>query len=58
MTEHDKIILDLIESARPFLDANIVDETSGTVMLMERLEKAIEAAENEISQVADNRRLS
>lgn len=38
----------LIAAAKPFTDGNIVDETSGTIPLMEELRKAIEAAEKAI----------
>ena len=39
------IIKELIESAKPFLSGDVVDETCGTIPLMDRLEKAIEAVE-------------
>ena len=39
-----EIIRELIEAVEPFNSGDIVDETSGTIPLMERLEKAIEAA--------------
>jgi hypothetical protein len=38
-------ISELVKAARPFLDSSVVDETSGTVELMDRLERAIEAVE-------------
>jgi hypothetical protein len=40
-----KAVLELIEAAKPFLDGNIVDETCGTIPLMNRLEAAIDAIE-------------
>lgn len=43
--EQLQAITELIEAARPFLDTNIVDETSGTLPLMDRLKQAIEQAE-------------
>ena len=39
------VVEDLIESARPFLDGNVVDETTGTLPLMEKLEQAINKTE-------------
>lgn len=46
MTEDEIAVLQrLIEAARPFLDGKIVTETSGTIPLMEELEKAIEEAQ-------------
>ena len=39
----------LVDAAKPFTNPNIVDETSGTIPLMERLKKAIEDAEKSIS---------
>lgn len=40
-----KVLRELIKAARPFTDGDIVDETSGTVDLMDRLESAIRDAE-------------
>ena len=46
MKEQDKKILrDLIEAARPFTSGDVVDETCGTMPLMEALENAIEQAQ-------------
>lgn len=39
----------LIDAAKPFTDQNIVDETYGTIPLMERLKKAIEDAEKSMT---------
>jgi len=43
--EKDKLIKELIEASKPFISGDIVDETSGTILLMEALEEAINAAE-------------
>ena len=40
----NEIIEELIAAAEPFLSPDVVDETSGTIPLMERLRLAIEAA--------------
>ena len=46
MTPQQKaILLALIEAAKPFTNSDIVDETSGTIPLMEMLRRAIESAE-------------
>ena len=46
MTEKEKqLIRQLIEAARPFTDDKVVDETDGTIPLMEALEDAIVEAE-------------
>lgn len=45
----ERIIKELIEAARPFIDCGIVDELTGTIPLMDRLEKAIESAEKSIT---------
>lgn len=39
-----KVLQELIQAAEPFTSGNIVDETDGTIPLMERLEKAIKKA--------------
>ena len=39
-----EILRELIDAAKPFTSGDVVDETSGTIPLMERLEDAIEAA--------------
>ncbi len=45
----DKVkIKELIEAAKPFLSGDVVDETSGTIPLMDRLENAIDAVEEEL----------
>jgi hypothetical protein len=41
-------IKELIEAAKPFLSGYTVDETTGTFPLMERLEEAIDAVEEEM----------
>ena len=38
----------LIKAAEPFLSGNVVDETSGTIPLMEELRAAIEEAKEEL----------
>ena len=46
MTEQEvKLIRGLILAAKPFLSGDVVDETSGTIPLMETLEDAIESME-------------
>lgn len=46
MTDNEKKILrELIEAARPFTSGDTVDETSGTIPKMDRLEQAIDDAE-------------
>lgn len=45
MSDWKQIVKELIEASRPFTDGNVVDETSGTVPKMCRLDDAIEAAE-------------
>ena len=35
------VIRELVDAATPFLSGNIVDETNGTILLMERLDEAI-----------------
>ena len=41
----------LIEAAKPFLKDTVVTETSGTIPLMERLEEAIEKAQEWLEAV-------
>ena len=49
MTPEQKRILEaLIAAAKPFTSDDVVDETSGTIPLMESLRKAIAAAEREL----------
>jgi len=48
----NKIIQELIEASEPFLSSDIVDETSGTIPLVERLREAIEAARKAIESGA------
>jgi len=38
------VLEELIEAAEPFASGDIVDETSGTIPLMNRLERAIDRA--------------
>ena len=45
----EKILRELIEAARPFTSGNTVDETSGTIPLMERLSEAIRNAEKALN---------
>jgi len=40
-----EVINELIIAARPFTDCDVVDETSGTIPLMERMKYAIADAE-------------
>ena len=40
-----EVLRELIRAAKPFLDDTVVDETAGTIPLLEALEKAIEKAE-------------
>lgn len=42
MNDKRKCIEDLIAAAKPFTSGDVVDETSGTIPLMEALRKAIE----------------
>ena len=50
MTDIERQVIEaLIKAATPFLDGAIVDETDGTIPLMNVLEKAIEAARNLLS---------
>jgi len=44
------VVEELITSAKPFLSNEIVDETTGTIPLIERLESAIKDIENFIKQ--------
>jgi hypothetical protein len=46
--EQKQIVAALIAAAKPFTSGDVVDETSGTIPLMEELRKAIEAAEREL----------
>jgi hypothetical protein len=39
----------LIAAARPFISADVVDETTGTIPLMEELASAIEQAESALA---------
>lgn len=41
---NEEIIIRLIRAAEPFTSSDIVDETSGTIPLMEELGKALLAA--------------
>ena len=44
LTECKTILTEIIAASAPFTSCNVVDETSGTIPLMERLEDAIRAA--------------
>lgn len=46
--EKTQTLKDLIAAAKPFISGEVVDETSGTIPLMEALRKAIEAAEKQL----------
>jgi hypothetical protein len=46
--EQKQISAALIAAAKPFTNDDVVDETSGTIPLMEKLRKAIEAAEKQL----------
>jgi hypothetical protein len=49
LKECKEILVELIDAARPFTSGDIVDETDGTIPIMERLEVAIERAESIIN---------
>ena len=50
MDEREKKILQrLIEAATPFLSDRIVDETDGTIPLMNELERAIDEAREQFN---------
>lgn len=55
MTDEQKaqIVRELMEAAMPFLDWRVVDETSGTIPLMERLEQAIEEGKRLLRELGD-----
>jgi hypothetical protein len=42
----------LIEAAKPFTSGDVVTETSGTIPLMEALERAIHEAEDSLNEEA------
>lgn len=44
LSHKELIVLELIQAAEPFTSGDTVDETSGTVPLMDRLEKALKKA--------------
>lgn len=47
LLKDSKLILkNLINASRPFVSGDVVDGTSGTIPLMERLKSAIESAES------------
>ncbi len=48
-----KAILELIEASRPFTGGDVVDETSGTIPLMDRLEEAISQMESALISERD-----
>jgi hypothetical protein len=41
---------ELMEVAEPFTDSDVVDETDGTIPLMTRLDKALEAADDVLGE--------
>ena len=45
-----KILKELIETSEPFTSGDIVDETNGTIPLMERLELALQNARKELGE--------
>ena len=44
----NEILQELIEAAEPFTSGDTVDETGGTIPLMERLEEAIKRAKESL----------
>jgi hypothetical protein len=46
MSDVSEALQRLIAAARPFISADVVDETTGTIPLMEELASAIEQAES------------
>lgn len=54
MSECDKIIaalMDLVRAAKPFLSDRVTVETTGTIPLLDSLDKAIDDAEVLLSEV-------
>ncbi len=49
--EFEAILIELIDAAKPFTSGDIVDETTGTIPLMERLERAIDEAEEAYKKI-------
>lgn len=45
LIEIKKTLVELIDAARPFTSSDIVDETTGTIPLMDRLDNCIKRAE-------------
>ena len=45
----EKIIKRLVKAAKPFTSGDVVDETDGTIPLMEELEEAIAEIESQIN---------
>ncbi len=48
--EQKEIVAALIAAAKPFLSGDVVDETAGTIPLMQTLQDAITAAEKALEQ--------
>lgn len=51
--EQIECVRKLIAAAKPFLSGDVVDETSGTIPLLEQLEDAISDAENMCDEEQD-----
>lgn len=54
VTNYDKIIaalMDLIRAAKPFLSDRVIVETTGTIPLLDSLDKAIDDAEVLLSEI-------
>jgi hypothetical protein len=50
MSDVSEALQRLIAAAKPFLSGDVVDETTGTIPLMQALQDAITAAEKELEQ--------
>ena len=48
LIEIKMISVELIDAARPFTSSDIVDETTATISLMDRLDNCIKSAEGNI----------
>lgn len=56
MNNYDKIVaalVDLIRAAKPFLSDRVIVETTGTISLLDSLDKAIDNAEVLLSEVTE-----
>ena len=50
VAELESALSDLIDASKPFTSGDVVDETCGTIPLMERLENSILASNNLLSR--------